>query len=99
MQSPCRIHHFATAEDSEMNWRAAHTTATNQWRLFLLASQVEVVSDFIVARAPTSFKFVQFVSNFISVAAAQKIRKLLIFLRWLCQTLLSTHSVTGLKKK
>jgi hypothetical protein len=72
---------------------AAHTTATNLWRMFLLAAQVEVVSNFIVARTPTSFKFAQFVSNFISVAAAQEIRKLLILLRWLCQTLLFVHTL------
>lgn len=45
------------------------------YTLFPLAARVEVVSNFIVARTSTSFKFAQFVSNFIWVAAAQEIRK------------------------
>lgn len=61
-------------------------------RVFLLAAKVEVVSNFIVARTLTSFLFVQFVSNFIPVAATQEIRKLLFFIRRLCQTLLLVHT-------
>ena len=60
-------------------------------RMFLLAAKVEVVSNFIGARTLTSFVFVQFVSNFIPVAAAQEIRTLLFFIRRLCQTLLFVH--------
>ncbi len=54
----------------------------------------QVACNFIVAITPTSFKFFQFVSNFISMAVpvARGIRILLFLLRWLCQTLLFVHS-------
>lgn len=49
------------------------------------------MSNFIVAKTPTSFEFMQFVSNFILVGLAHEIRKLLFLLGRLCQTLLFVH--------